>query len=244
MFLFKRKKIVVDAFIASKPIYDLFPLEKSSSFYPDWWKNLPSSFEAISQNSPTVEYPTIKRCDGFLSLYKSGFVLPLWSDLIIETDQDDSWRYVSSDSQLTITTHDRIAYGDEFKNHMHFKIMSPWVVTEKTGVNFIITNSWWNNVNQPIVVPNGVLEYKYQSACHVNFFVPKQRQRISLSAGTPIAQLIPLSEHDVEIKCHLIGNEEYDKMYSVGVYQNSFMSKYRKRKKIMQAKGICPFHRG
>lgn len=242
MFFFKPKKVVVDAFIASKPIYELFPIEPSKSFYPEWWKNLPSMFEAQTQTSPLVQYPTIKRCDGFTSLYKSSFTIPLWADLIIETEQNDSWKYIASDEKLKMVTHDRIALGQEFNNLMHFKIMSPWVLSEKSGVKFLLTNAWWNNVNQPITIPNGIVDFKYQSGTHINFFLPRSNNRVVVESGTPITHIIPLSEREVEIKCHLISQEEYDKKFSMDVYQNSFIGKYRKKKKILDNKRKCPFN--
>lgn len=243
MILFNKSKIVIDAFINVETINDMFPIQASSNYFPDWWKSLPNSFtETDSNGFQSPQLPTIKRCDGVNRIYTTGFTIPLWADLLIETREDDTWYYQSSDSSLQLQVHNRIVYGNNFDRNMHFKILSPWIVKEKQGVNFVMTNCWWNSVDAEYFVPNGIMEFKYQSGSHINFFTKRKNSRFMINAGTPVCQLIPLTDKKVEIRTHVLDQLEYDRLYKEHTYQNSFIGKYKKKKAILSDKpSKCPF---
>ena len=60
MFLFKKRKIVVDAFTARPAIFDTAKIQEATKFLPEWWKNLPSKVKDVLSNKIEVEYPTLK----------------------------------------------------------------------------------------------------------------------------------------------------------------------------------------
>ena len=85
-FFFKRKKIVVDCFTDNYSINELFPIQTANNFYPDWWKNLPKTYDAMNKWGLRVSQSTMKKCPAIIDLYKTGFIMPLWSDLQILSD--------------------------------------------------------------------------------------------------------------------------------------------------------------
>jgi hypothetical protein len=244
MFFFKKKKIVVDAFTHAAYIHDYFKIKKAIDSAPDWWKKLPKQF--MAKNEHELEYPvsTLKRCDGFLELYKSGFVFPLWSDLIIETYESNQWKYQFADNSTPFQIHGLEEMGNTFNHVNHGKILSPWVFKEKIGVKFYWAEPMWNNMlrNYDVRVLPGVVNYKYQHSTHINIFLPKKAQRIELFAGDPMVHIIPLSESDVEIRTHLVSHEEQARLLNDDV-KFAFTGKYKKKVKLMDQANKCPFHK-
>jgi hypothetical protein len=56
---------------------------------------------------------------------------------------------------------------------------------------------------------SAIIDFKAQYNTHVNMFI-KKGTTLTVEAGDPLIQMIPLSEHAVEIKTHLISGQEYN----------------------------------
>ena len=246
MFWFKRKKLVLDAFTDIASAHKFYPITSMRDAYPDWWKKLPPLVTAY--NSVGLEFPgsTIKKCDGFLALYARGLNIPLWCDLIIETDADGNYKYqlaLHSDPS-PVSEHSREQIGPEFDDLIHLKLHNPWVFSEKTGVEFYFAPAWWNQIKLApnLFVPPAIVNFKYQQGAEINLFFPKINNRIELNAGQPMVQLIPLTEHDIDIRCHLISKDEMKKRIALHT-ATTFHNAYKIKKMAMQdkEKAKCPF---
>jgi hypothetical protein len=245
MFFIKKKKIVVDAFTSNQSVHDFFPIQTAVNFIPDWWKQIPSTYESTNKFGLKLKQPTLKRCDGFLHLYRKGFIIPLWSDLIIETKETGQWFYSWSDlNGNNIIDHEREQIGNSLPHMIHIKITSPWAIREKTGVEFHWTDPMWNKLEKlsKISVLPGVVNFKYQNTNHINCFLPAENNRYEISNGQPMAHCIPLSDSDVEIKTHMVSNEEFINMRLLDTQRFSFLNFYKNKVKIIDKKEKkCPF---
>ena len=246
MFFFKRKQIVVDAMTLNSGIGDLFPIKKCSEFIPNWWKSMPSKYTV--PNGQGIEYPaaTIKRCDGILQYYKHGFMIPLWSDIIIKTGEDGSWAYQWADDSnpMGVTTHNRKQFSSDFNNFIHLKLDSPWFFHEKTGVKFEWSQPIYNDISNlgKYIIPPAIIDFKYNFGTNINMLIPNKNETITINAGEPLVKLVALSEYDVIVKSHVVSFEEYSKYRNKGVFKFSFIGKYKKRKQIINSsKSKCPF---
>lgn len=232
-------KVVVDAFVKDPGIYSLFPIVESIKSFPSWWKNLPQDFLIY----PKKEFPihvikasTIKRCPGFIELYKKSFTIPLWGDTSISTKENGEWIFSSVYRNMNITSHDRQQFGNMFDNFIHMKIDSPWLIKEKRGINFLTQFPIWNNIdfwNVLHVVP-GFFEFKHQSSTNINLFVNRINQNIQLTAGTPIQTLIPMTEKNVVLKCHLLDEKEFNKIGKTSTDNFMFTKRIKRMKKILE----------
>ena len=251
IFIFKKKEITIDAFTNLSVAFNSFPIRRASKSFPDWWKKHPARImtnyhDASNDNSEKIDIPTatIKTCDGIFDLYNSGFIIQLWTDLTLKTSETGSWIY-SSKNILNATGNSESQFGENFNNYIHIKLISPWIIKEKTGVNFLFTPTVWNNTdywNHMHFLP-GVVNYKTQSATHVNLFVNKVNQTIHMSAGIPLAHVIPLSENKINIKCHLIDDMEYQKL-NVSRSYFSYFNAHKNFKKLIEqreSESKCPF---
>jgi hypothetical protein len=129
-----------------------------------------------------------------------------------------------------------------FSDLIHIKIMSPWFIQEKTGCEFQWNSPWWNNVSQhnKFFIPPGIVEYKYQHRSNINMFINKSPSNFMIAAGTPLVHIVPLSDKDVQIKCHYLPQEEYNKKFYA--HQMKFVGSFKEKKKIAKSKeSKCPF---
>lgn len=243
-FLFKRQKIVVDAFTSNAGVHRLYPIDKSTNKFPSWWKHFPAKIITISDHGVVYPQSTIKACPGVRDLYKNSFSIPMWSDLIVRTSSDGNWVYQYSDR----TTPKIIQSHDEkqlpiLNSYIHIKLESPWVFVEKSGINFYFTDSFYDKMDKWNEYKNipAIVNYKYQNITNVNMFLPKVENTITINSGTPIATIIPLTEKEVVIKSHLVTIEEFDRLKTTNGYMGSFTNQYDKRKKILEKQSKCPF---
>jgi hypothetical protein len=244
MFFNKRKKIVVDAFTYKAAVHDFFPIERATKFFPKWWTDLPKDYESIQYNIP-VRYSTMKHCTGFIDLYKNSFILPMWSDLSIKTYEDGTYNYVYSEGDpRPVVSHPKVEYGNAFDSYIHLKIESPWAIREKTGIQFYYGSPSWNQLDllSKVHIVPGLLDFKYQDSTHVNMLVNRENSIIEFKHGQPMAQIVPLSEHDFEIKTHLLSKQEYFSMVEKNSYKMSFLNRFKRTKSLVkQTEKKCPF---
>ena len=238
MFLFKKKKIVVDCFTSEAGVYNYAPIIHAKEIKPSWWKNI-ASYYKIPLNNIKVEKATIKKCVSINEQLVSGFILPLWTDLIIEA-HEDNYNMVSACEEFYATPHRFDQLNEEFLDLHHTKFRSPWVFKEKSGVNFSWQQPFYyqlNKLNRLHIMP-GIVNYKYQHATEINIFFAKEKSRIELNHNDPLVHLIPLSDKEVEIKNHLVDEKEIKKLKDVS-YRTKFHGMYRYNKDKQKK---CPFH--
>ena len=164
------KTIELECYTSNAGIYELFPISPARKYIPEWFKNIPPTLKKINDFGVEQDISTLKRCDGFTKLYNTGWILPLWCDIIIETNADGEFRYINAHDGVdvldnfggsTIESHFGEQMGNMFSDYVHIKLLVPWYLREKTGVNFHYSgNTWgikqhWDNL---IIMP-GILNF-------------------------------------------------------------------------------------
>lgn len=225
LFFFKRNVVVVDCFITNPTILKLFPIAKASHHIPDWWKRMPQTNyneKFISNES------TLKGCPGFIDLYKQGFMMPLWADLAIDVkDGKYQWQFSDFSTHAEVhNSHQWGAFADESK-YGHIKILSPWRIKTKKDLSWLMLAPFWNDKLQTnySIVP-GVLNFKYQHENNINIFISMNENNFIIPNNHPLYHLIPLTQDKVELKYHLVSEEELKKYNTHSV---SFTQDYYNR---------------
>lgn len=243
-FFFKRKQRTVDCLTDDPSAFKYHSISPAIEFFPDWWKKMPSYHASPDQNGLVVENPTIKKCIGFMNLFRRGVVLPLWSDIDIETN-NSGYRYsfvkqhYNKDLPLS-EHHPDWQYGPAFSNALHMKLMSPWFLVQNSYYEYVFQPMTWNTIDQwhKYTVLPGIMDFKYQHSTNVNMFLEKN-SRMRIEAGTPMYQIIPISDDEIIFKNHLVDTKEINMLYNsrYGTISNS----YRNIKKFYETEKKCPF---
>lgn len=222
----KKSTIHLDVFTFHPDLVKLFPVKLSAEFFPEWWKKLETKKEHFGNDRPTM-----RTCPGVVDYFKAGFILPLWKDFTLEMNSG----VIRVDPQEEAIPHHPGQWGNGFPDYSHVKLVSPWRIQEKTGVNFLWTNTFWHKHFHNPFVPNGIVNYKYQTTTNVNLLMAKKSfpNKLLLEAGDPIAQIIPISDQKVKLHIQCLQKEEWMKL---DIWQFSNQGNYYKRKKILQGK--------
>lgn len=238
-FFIKKSKIIIDCFTNNPTAYELTPIKKALHFLPEWWKNCESEYRVNG-----ILRSTAKKCPGIIDYYKTGLVIPLWSDLELNV-LNNQISYQFADKVSSIDFHHEGEWNfmidKEINNVIHLKIISPWRLKTKSHVNFLFKDAYYNN--QPfnfLSTPSATLNFKDQNTANINMFLNlKENKTYFLKHQTPLAHIIPLSERNVEIKNHLVSNQEFQKI--TYKHRIAFTNNYKIVSNLLKSKKKCPF---
>lgn len=240
MFFFKRKEIVLDCFTTRPDVYTYFPIQPASKLIPDWWKKLPSNYttNGLDQN------PTLKGCVGFIDYHSTAITIPLWTDLSFKTTESNQHvEWLCADRTTLIQAHDIAQFGLYLKGNkfIHLKIVSPWLFNCKEDIKFVFSGNNWSLLTpQDLIIPNGVTNFKYQNSVNINmllFF--RGNQILKLNANSPLIHIFPMTEKNIKLKTHLVGEEEYSKISQLYA-TNFFYKNYFRHKNLAKSTKRCP----
>lgn len=216
--MFFKKSIILNCYTSRSDVFNYFPIQETKKTFPKWLKTLKKSYF----NSVEDCLYTVKNCPAFVDYFLTGFTLPLWSDLALTVGKNgtDAYRWQYSDCRSQIDFHSLDQMGLDIKDYQHFKLLSPWVFSCSEDINFLWSRPSWRFGDMPetVQILDGVVNYKINAATHINMLVKKteKNQNILLSAETPMAHIIPLTERKIVLKTHLVTEEVMNSIMSVG----------------------------
>ena len=238
MIFHKRNKITVDAFTDQEHI-STYPIDRSNKHLPEWYQKMKPTVGHTCPQGLTGKTSTFKMCHGFQDHVNTSFTFPLWADLMFKVNIDNTfvYQYPNKHCNFGMESHNSVESTPmaEFAPKRHIKLFSPWLLKEKTGVNFYWSQAFWSYgaAASEVLVPPGVVNYKYQNGTHINLMVEPGKQ-VDLDAGTPMVYLHPLTEKKVEIKTHVVDTKEYQKVKASTV-SNKFIGGYKSFKRKQNA---------
>ena len=235
-FFHRSKEIVVDCFTTDAMAHEYSPMVRGSKMFPSWWKKLPTNDVNNKDFDPSKR--NMKKCYGFLELYKRSLILPCWADLHFKVTQNEGY-FWNKTSGPPPEEHSSSQYEGGFNNYYHSKLSSPWFIKEKTGTHFLFTAASWNLENYEFIVPPGIVEYRINHATNVNILFPKKKENYSffIPIGKPLVHIIPLQEKiKFKVHNHLISHEEMMKMALPRSFGGIFPLM-----EIKDKKSKCPF---
>lgn len=238
MFWFcKPSHIDVDFFTVREEIYHNAKPQKAAAFVPAWFKNLPKGKFSDDPNAPLKLKSTIKSCPAFSTLYSSGFIFTLWSDLNIEVTES-GYRYQFVDGKSTIQPHaPHQMEGSSFLGtHIHAKLRNPWAFKTNQRVNVMFTAPTWNNFGyENFVIAPGIFSAHTQPVeANINLFIKASSQRVihQLYFGQPLAHVVPLTDKSIKLHYHLVTEKEMQKLYAKSPLFLMEGSRYRRAQKL------------
>lgn len=245
--LFK-KTYTINFYTSNIAAYNNFKIDYAKKYYPKWWKDLPQ--QSLSVEGDRFELSlNMKGCAGFTDLYSQSLVIPMWSDLIVRVGEVGSPNYIYQfgDQESTAVQHGESQRGiyapDE--RYCHLKLECPWEIQCDDDLQVLMLDPMYNNEDVlGSTVMSGVINPSYQTTLNVNMLYRREEQPVDkfFKEGNPIAQLVPLTENPVKIKCHLVTKEEQLRIKDNVFKRTSFFLGYKKNKKLRQGKkSKCPF---
>ena len=241
MFKFLQRPIVLDCFTTSEIVAKVAPILPATRYFPEWWKALPGNFQSQESFFPEA---TMKKCSGFIDYYRKSIVLPLWSDLAVEVNNNRQYRWQFADLTTEIEVHP-VGQRGSFLPHDsygHLKLLSPWAFSTKQSVFWTMTQAFYSfkNPDMLLVMP-GALDFSDVSATNVNTAINLTRpHKFILNVGQPLCFLTPMTDKPIKVVRHVVTEQEYKKITSDG-RRISFTNSLKKRMNRAKQFSDCPF---
>ena len=237
LFKFLEKPIEITASV--KPDYafanTFSPIEKSSKFIPKWWRKTPKSSLTISEDNKITALLTTKNCPGIIGTFQNGYIVPLWSDLLMRIE-NDRWIYQFSDGISSIQDHSNNQMVDFHPNYHILKISTPWTISASTNINLIFLDPFYHFPKERnYYVPYGIsplIDKNFKINCFM--FVKKEKKEMFMPQGTPLLHIIPITEKEIKFKTEVITQEQYLIKQSIVGTSTSFVSNGLNRLRILR----------
>lgn len=235
MIFIKNKTLHFDVFTSESNAYNFFAIEPAIKFMPEWWKKAKPTFEV----NDFVEHATIKTCTGLIDYYKTGFILPMWSDLALSLDGNSQFRWQFADNKSVAISHPHeqwASYSDNL-DLGHLKIVSPWRMKGKKDIKWLLKKPYWNfKPFEKWNIAEGMVDYSIVPDLNINvFFDLTEKAVLNMSAGDPFCHLVPIADENIKLHKQLITDSEWHKL---AYNQFSFTNSYRKFASMAKK---CPF---
>ena len=83
MIFFKKKKIIVDCFTPFETVFNFYKIDRASRFFPKEISAIDREIEITDKKTNILhKASTLKNCDALRSIFRSGIIIPFWTDLI------------------------------------------------------------------------------------------------------------------------------------------------------------------
>ena len=207
--LIKKQKLTITLYTPVGQLIDLFPPIKTKEIIPDWYLSLPTKTDKVL---------TVKQCPGFKDLINQGFIFPLWADYDIVANPAGLPEIRSCMDRPAGETHSLSEQAtDAWPNYLNIKFHNPWLAWCNEPIKWVWTQPVWHQKHpQELLNVTGVSEFRHQHNTHINtiFKRPEVTTTMSFKAGTPMAQLIPLTERDWDLKLEIITPEIFSAKFA------------------------------
>lgn len=193
-------------------VADVHPINYAKNFKFKWVDVVRNDYKAEAEKNKHTKFNHLARCPGVFEIMSSGFIIPMPWDITIETDGDlmhFGWHLPSKEIEQifdspVITAHfpNTIAKGLPIKpNALEsiIKLNTPWHAIVPKGLKFLMI---------PIPYPDsfefenvsGILDTSISTEINLQLRWYVTEGIHTIKAGTPMVQLIPLSNEKFELE--------------------------------------------
>lgn len=212
MNIFKKKKAVLECYTPLDYIARHFPVEQASKNKPKAFLDMPTQMAAPA-NYTACPYSklingrkmnTIRACDGILDMWSRSYILTAPFDVAINV-KNNKVEYQSTNQTLhPLTQHPSAQFTPLFSGYANVKIVIPWKFISNRSFYWMFSPAIYHldeDVRNSILIPPGVVNYKYVHSTNINLLVKLQEEQkvIHIKAGTPLVYLTPMTTEPVDI---------------------------------------------
>ncbi|XBQ15461.1 MAG: hypothetical protein ABL308_10900 [Oceanicaulis sp.] len=180
--------------------------QPAGRFLPDWMRNLPR--EMGMPGADGLPALTVKACMPVTDAFAAGWIVPLAANVFIEADAHGQVLYQDDPSagfeQVTRHHPGQIGGPNPPFGYAHpLKWTLPWRVAAPAGVSLLFTQPF-NHFELPFQNFTGLVDAdRFAARVNVPFVWRGGAGRFVLPAGTPIAQIVPLSRDGLSLKAEI-----------------------------------------
>ena len=162
----------------------------ASKFLPEWFRKLKKENTSLGPKDGL----TIKACPPVLDYNLSGYVIPLWMDMSIDT-RDKCWfEWPNKDYNLIHYHAGRQIEGSPLREELHesdsvFKLTCPWRIKTPPGYSCLFFSPFYHR--GPIEILPGIVDTDGTHGVNFPFIVHQKKDFVIMKEGTPVIQILP-----------------------------------------------------
>jgi hypothetical protein len=208
----RRRPPEVKFYTNTPGLAETYPMVPARKAVPEWWKQMPHEMPGILHNPPGAIASTVRRCPAVLEVLTTGWMMPLWMDIIVMEHGGQVVEIFTPPGAPTIATHPDSQmqtlpqYPDEAQ--IAFKFDLAWVVVTPRGYSLRVDPVPYE-VNAPLVAIPGLVHSDVNHQFNPVFHYRLQGDgRNVIPAGTPLCYLTLVRRADQKVKASCMRDDE------------------------------------
>jgi hypothetical protein len=192
-------KKTIEFFSSIEGVAETFPIRLAKEVIPSWVNEARKDF-LVEQKNAEIGFQHITRCPGIFHLFTTGYIISAWHDIEIVGEKvtvpDTMVNTLLGKNTIGVQGSEGIAKHIPKRPWSHpsiLKVNTPWHVLAPKGVKFLMIPVPYTDYLD-FESCMGILDPGYSSEINVQGYWNKKIGSAIIKAGTPIAQLIPLTE--------------------------------------------------
>ena len=212
------KKQTIEFFSTVAGVADAYPIVPAREALPAWIGRARQDY-IQDKKQELGGFQHIYQCPGIMDLFNQGYVVPMWHDVSIKTNGDGKTFQWAVPTVDLIELAGREVVGKQetgvetlmpvrpWSTASLIKFNLPWRVVAPKGVKFLMI---------PIAYPDsfefessiGILDPGYSCEINLQMYWNIPKGEHTIKAGTPMAQLIPLSQEKFDLVCRDMNSQD------------------------------------
>ena len=235
-----------------KGLEEIAPVKPAKYFLPKWFKgmkdfvevdavhekNKPNYFGKKGDTAKKHTSGTVKRCPAIVDLITEGFIIPMWSDFLIQRDME-TFEWDNKNFQYGIEFHSKEQIKGWNLKKTDFpegiKFVNPWRIYTPPGYSVLFMTPTYQFEKRFTVLPGIVETDNYH---HINFpSIWHTTKDAVIERGTPFIQVIPFKRDkwnlDVsQMNTEDLKNDETEKTALSTKFKNAYRDIVSRNKNI------------
>jgi hypothetical protein len=173
----------------------------ASQFIPQWWKDIPK----YAVNNKLEMFPsaniTVKQCAPTIDMFSTGYIIPLWADLLVSQNQDGPQITWSTLQDTPVNPwHELQVAGfksPEGFSKKIFKYNHGWIIKTPPGWSSLFIQPYGYE-DSPFRAISGIVDTDILKTDINCPFAVREGFSGIIKKGTPMAQVIPIKRESWE----------------------------------------------
>ena len=203
---------------------EIAPVKPAKYFLPKWFKgmkdfvevdavhekNKPNYFGKKGDTAKKHTSGTVKRCPAIVDLITEGFIIPMWSDFLIQRDME-TFEWDNKNFQYGIEFHSKEQIKGWNLKKTDFpegiKFVNPWRIYTPKGYSVLFMTPTYQFEKRFTVLPGIVETDNYH---HINFpSIWHTTKDAVIERGTPFIQVIPFKRDKWNLDVSQMNTEDF-----------------------------------
>lgn len=216
-----------------------FPPVPTRKNLPDWFRQMAPSIDLLPEQSKlpfglskalslSNLNATIRRCPGVISYLSEGYIIPLWSDFLVQV-RGKAVYCLGSNELAHATTHSQQTQYNTMPLPEDYlpdsvKFTNPWKVRTPPGWSVLLSQPYYD-FEQRFSVATGVVDTDVYHYIHVNTFFRRGDTDHQLKMGMPFVHIMPFQRSVLGMEVRASSEEDRQRMKKLDFKARRFFGK-------------------